>query len=176
MVFYLKSRPALQVGDFVYLFVNTDTDQSTAYSVSHQQVPKLAKQVQLLHSNCCILSANLGYAMVWIMSQRILIHLRGALSFSPHCRQPSEINPELAAESNNPVSRGALTRNVLSSKDIAKGVRSQSDSRAPITTTTEDVELALQVHVERIRTVEYDSLDDDKDHKKANTSGIFGLD
>jgi len=78
MIFYLRRHPALQVRNFVYFLANSNYDTLIVFSVSCQQVPEPIKQVESsLHSNCCILRANLGYTVVWIMSQRILIHLRG---------------------------------------------------------------------------------------------------
>jgi hypothetical protein len=105
--------------------------------------------------------------VVWIMSQRILIHLRGMLPSFSGCHQSPEFNSEVAAESNKLADSIALTRNHQSSKDVVKAVRSQSDSK----TTNADVELAVQVHVER--SVEYDCPDYDKDSRKLNVAWDF---
>ncbi|KIM89543.1 hypothetical protein PILCRDRAFT_1897 [Piloderma croceum F 1598] len=104
MIFYLRSRPALQSS-----------------------------------------ASNLGFAMIWIMSQRILIHLR-----------------ELAADSNKPDSV-VLARNPQSSKDIGKTIRSPIDTKSP-SLTNADVELAVQVRVEQTVSVEYESQDHESDH------------
>ena len=50
IIFYLRSRPALQVRDFVYFFAHTNPDLLTVFSVSRQQMPVSTKQVELLHS------------------------------------------------------------------------------------------------------------------------------
>jgi len=69
--------------------------------------------------------ANLGFAVVWIMSQRILIHLR-----------------EVVIESNK-TGDSAVLRS-LQSKRVAKAVRPQTDTKSH-TPTDSDVELQIRV-------------------------------
>lgn len=100
--------------------------------------------------------ASLGFAVVWIMSQRILIHLR-----------------EVVAESNKPTSV-VIARNTHSSHDVARAVRSQPDSKSPIRSNA-DVELAVQVHVEHTLSVDSESLDHDRDSDHHKPSFALGF-
>src|SRR5882672_656222 len=87
------------------------------------------------------------------------------------CRLSSDIQPELAADSNK-LDSIVMARNPQSSKDIAKSIRSPIDTKSPSLTNT-DVELAVQVHVEQSVSVEYDSQDRESDHRKPTNAWGF---
>jgi len=104
--------------------------------------------------------ASLAYAVVWIMSQRILIRLQ-----------------EMAAEFDKQVDSVIITRNLQSAKDVTKAIRSQFDSKSPIleiphtpgsseANKNADVELDVQVRVEQSVSVEYQSWNRDRDHHR----------
>ena len=123
-------------------------------------MPKLAKQVELLHPNCCILSANLGSAMVWIMSQRILIHLRGVFP------SLSAVNLLLRLTQSwllsQIVRRTALIfPQILNRHEVSHNCYCFALIR---NLTNGDVTLAVQVHVEQTFTVEFDPYELKDDH------------
>lgn len=100
---------------------------------------------------------------MWIMSQRILIRLRGGLySFGHHLY--SEMIVDVAAQLDKQADRIVIARNLQSAKDVAKAIRSQFDSVSPVleTITTADV----QVRVEQSVSVEYEPHDYDRDHDR----------
>ncbi|KIJ07042.1 hypothetical protein PAXINDRAFT_158551 [Paxillus involutus ATCC 200175] len=93
--------------------------------------------------------ASCGYAVTWIMSQRILIHLR-------------EMTPESEGHFDNVV----ITRQLHPGRDVATAIRSQFESQkatvdadlgsdSPAARSTDDMELDVRVHVERSVTVDY---------------------
>ncbi|KAH9939846.1 hypothetical protein B0H21DRAFT_825026 [Amylocystis lapponica] len=88
--------------------------------------------------------ASLGYAVTWIMSQRILIHLRDA-----------------AAEHNQPFS--THTRPITSARALSHVMRSQLDSKHARTSRADSPsgsdlarELDVHVQIEHTVTIEYD--------------------
>ncbi|KIM85705.1 hypothetical protein PILCRDRAFT_342042 [Piloderma croceum F 1598] len=93
--------------------------------------------------------ASLGYAVVWIMSQRILIRLR-----------------EVASQFERQANRIVVARNLQSAKDVAIAIRSQFDSTSPVLdaiNTSANPQLGVQVRVEQSVAVEYESRDYDCD-------------
>jgi hypothetical protein len=84
------------------------------------------------------------------------------------CHLSSDIQPELAVESNK-LDSIVMARNPQSSKDIAKSIRSPIDTKSP-SLTNADMELAVQVHVEQSVSVEYDSQDRESDHHRKPTN------
>jgi len=92
--------------------------------------------------------ASLGYAVTWIMSQRILLHLR-------------ELSEPAEARFENII----LTRPLQHGRDIVAALRSQSDfHKSPIEmeyspsapSTPRELEMDVQVHIEQSVTVDYD--------------------
>ncbi|KAH7882419.1 hypothetical protein F5I97DRAFT_363864 [Phlebopus sp. FC_14] len=92
--------------------------------------------------------ASLGYGVTWIMSQRILIHLR-----------------EMCADMKGRLDNVVVSRQLCPGRDVATALRSQFGAhKGPIdvefapgsaVASENDVELDIQVHVERSVTVEY---------------------
>ncbi|KIJ63169.1 hypothetical protein HYDPIDRAFT_113767, partial [Hydnomerulius pinastri MD-312] len=94
--------------------------------------------------------ASLGYAVTWIMSQRILIHLR-----------------EMSADmEGGRLDNVIVTRQLQPGRDVATALRSQFDSQkgpidmefgpnSPEVASANDMELDIRVHVERSVTVDY---------------------
>ncbi|KAF8842011.1 hypothetical protein BDN67DRAFT_966359 [Paxillus ammoniavirescens] len=92
--------------------------------------------------------ASCGYAVTWIMSQRILIHLR-----------------ELTSESQGHFDNVVVTRQLQPGRDVATAIRSQFESQkgpvdldlgpdSPAAKSTEEMELDIRVHVERSVTID----------------------
>ena len=127
--------------------------------MSCQQVPETAKQVELLHFNFCILRANLGYAVVWIMSQRILIHLRGTFpSLSAVTVFLRLIQSWLLSQ----IRRTALLfPEILNRHEVSQFF--YCFALIP-NLTNGDVTPAVQVHVEQTFSVEYDPYEIKSDH------------
>jgi len=88
------------------------------------------------------IGSNPGFVVVWIMSQRILIHLR-----------------EVAAKSNDGV---IIARKPQSSKDLAKAMSSQDDSKIQIAT---NGDAELEIHVKQSVSIEYDGTDHGHDDR-----------
>ncbi|KAH7926260.1 hypothetical protein BV22DRAFT_1033078 [Leucogyrophana mollusca] len=96
-------------------------------------------------------SASLGYAVTWIMSQRILIHLR-------------EMSADLG---DGRLDKVILTRQLHTGRDVTNALRSQFESQksrpldvefgpaSPGIGSANDMELDIRVHVEHSVTVDY---------------------
>ncbi|KAF9226320.1 hypothetical protein BS17DRAFT_777052 [Gyrodon lividus] len=94
--------------------------------------------------------ASFGYAVTWIMSQRILIHLR-------------ELSSELEGGRFDNV---IVTRQLQPGRDVASALRSQFEmqkgpvdedlgTRSPAAGNTNEMELDIRVHVEQSVTIDY---------------------
>jgi hypothetical protein len=128
--------------------------------VSGQQVPETAKQVELLHFNCCILRANLGYAVVWIMSQRILIHLRGTFSSLSAVTVFLRLTQSWLLIQ---IRRMALLfPEILNRHEVSQNLSCLALIR---NLTNGDVAPAVQVHVEQTFSVEYDPQELKRNHR-----------
>jgi hypothetical protein len=106
--------------------------------------------------------------VVWIMSQRVLIRLRGALC-SPLHPMLSQIIADVALQFERQANRIVITRDLQSAKDVAIAIRSQFDSTSPVLdaiNTSADPQLSVQVRVEQSVAVEYESRDYDRDHDR----------
>ncbi|KAG2121835.1 hypothetical protein BD769DRAFT_1389980 [Suillus cothurnatus] len=108
----------------------------------------------------CIIRASIGYAVTWIMSQRILIHLRADVhnSHSFRCARPVDIAQKEMQEAPR-VESVILARPAQSARNVMAGFRSKGDAdfvTSPRNThANDDVELDIRVHVERSVVVDY---------------------
>lgn len=113
-----------------------------------------------------LISASMGYAVTWIMSQRILIHLRGecfssiSITEAHNIRFPELSEPAELARFENII----LTRPLHPGRPVVAELRSQCEMQKSAidaeysASSPRDLELDVRVHVEQSVAVEYDQL------------------